>query len=48
MIVFVVNLDRIRSLEFERDSPVPTDPNRPAPCLPPFEFVEIEAREAHV
>jgi hypothetical protein len=48
MIVFVIYLDRIRSLEFERDSPISTDSNRPSPRLPPFELVEIEAWEAHV
>jgi hypothetical protein len=48
MIVFVVNLDRIRSLELERDSPISTYANRPTPGLPPFELMEIEAWEAHI
>jgi hypothetical protein len=48
MIVFVVNFDRIRSLELERDSPVTADSDRPPSCLPPFKFMEIEAWEAHI
>jgi|GEM_PF-5128497 len=48
MIVFVIDLKRIRSLELERDSPISTYANRPAPGLLSFKLVEVEAWETHI
>jgi hypothetical protein len=48
MIVSIIYVDGVVAIEFERDTPVATNPHRPCAATAPTEFMKVQAGQTHI
>ena len=48
MIILVVHVNDVGTFELECNTPVATNPNRPASTTPAFQFMEIKTWKVHI